>query len=88
LRKAEGRDLHFEVIQMMQEAGYQDLWRNLNEDKKDGDVVTCKWNCRIDYIWLSAGLWAKVKKEDSFCMILRKNISDHFPVCSGLTFKL
>jgi hypothetical protein len=42
LRKAEGRDLHFEVIQMMQEAGYQDLWRNLNEDKKDGDVVTCK----------------------------------------------
>lgn len=86
LKKAEGRDICFEVTEIMKEKCYRDLWQELNPGKINGACITCKWNCRIDYIWVSSGMWNGLSTKDSFCIILDNRISDHSAVCAGITF--
>lgn len=39
------------VTQKMKEYGFIDCWREMNQDAKDDQAVTCVYKTRIDYIW-------------------------------------
>lgn len=87
LRKSEAREIAFDVTDIMEkEEGYVDVWR-MNNAATDDRSATCKWGCRIDYIWASQELFRKLDVDNSFCLILEKKISDHFPVCAGFSFR-
>jgi exonuclease III len=76
---------HFDVIQLMLSRGYIDVFRRINPDLKDANVVTNRFNTRIDYIFISASLAEKINWQESDCIIVdRPDISDHLPLAADL----
>jgi len=82
----------FDVTNFMLEKQYVDFYQKINKMKEfpaeDYYVGTCRYNTRIDYIWISKDLSELIDWENSSCEIDRKcNLSDHYPIIARIVFK-
>jgi len=70
---------------------YIDCFQKLNQNtqipKIDQQISTCRFNTRIDYIWISANLAKCIDWEKSSCKILDHKLSDHNAIFATLYFK-
>jgi exonuclease III len=65
----------FDVIKLVQDLGFSDCWRELNDDVWDDQVSTCRFGTRIDYIWRKGAL--KNWKLSECQIVNTQGASDH-----------
>jgi exonuclease III len=72
----------------MTKNGFIDLFHELNPSLRDNDTATCRFDTRIDFVWVSQPLFQLIDLERSQCTIMSEvDISDHSPVHTILFVK-